>query len=239
MDILNKIRLQLKNNIDQDYKNNVGRYFKEKIICYGVRTPIVRKIAKEYYQVIKSYKKNEVFDIVEKMLKNRYNEEATIAIQWLVLMEDKFSKKDFVIFTRWLNGYIDNWAKDDDFCIHIINPMIEKYPELVDKIKLWQKSKNIWVRRASAVSFITRRKSFYVVDHSLKDIFETAIVLFKDKEDLVQKGYGWMLKAASLYKQKEIFEFVMKYKKEMTRTALRYAIEKMPAQLRKQAMKID
>ena len=45
-----------------------------------------------------------------------------------------------------------------------------------------------------------------------------------------------MLKIASESYQKEVFEFVMKHKNEMSRTALRYAIEKMPQNLRKEAM---
>ena len=48
-----------------------------------------------------------------------------------------------------------------------------------------------------------------------------------------------MLKSASVHNQKEVFEFVMKHKSSMPRTALRYAIEKMPANLKKQAMLKD
>ncbi|MBU4228477.1 DNA alkylation repair protein [bacterium] len=58
-----------------------------------------------------------------------------------------------------------------------------------------------------------------------------------DKDDLVQKGYGWLLKVASHLHQKEVFDYVMKNKENMTRTALRYAIEKMPQSLRREAMK--
>ncbi len=56
------------------------------------------------------------------------------------------------------------------------------------------------------------------------------------EDDLVQKGYGWMLKDASVYYQKEVFDFIMRNKNKMPRTALRYAIEKMPQSLRKKAM---
>ncbi len=57
-----------------------------------------------------------------------------------------------------------------------------------------------------------------------------------DNDDLVQKGYGWMLKAASESHQKEVFDYVMKNKARMPRTALRYAIEKMPKDLKVKAM---
>jgi len=57
-----------------------------------------------------------------------------------------------------------------------------------------------------------------------------------DGDDLVQKGYGWMLKAASEAHQEEVYDYVMKNKAKMPRTALRYSIEKMPDALRKKAM---
>ena len=88
------------------------------------------------------------------------------------------------------------------------------------------------MRRASAVSLIipARKGKF------LKDIFNIADILLLDKDDLVQKGYGWMLKAASQAHQKEVLEYVMKNKRMMPRTALRYAIEKMPKDLKEKAM---
>ena len=70
----------------------------------------------------------------------------------------------------------------------------------------------------------------------LDEVLKIAKSLLFDEEDLVQKAYGWMLKEASNANQKIIFDFVMKYKLSMPRTALRYAIEKMPANLKKQAM---
>jgi 3-methyladenine DNA glycosylase AlkD len=58
----------------------------------------------------------------------------------------------------------------------------------------------------------------------------------KDDDDLVQKGYGWVLKEASRIHQKEVFDYVMRNKKVMPRTALRYSIEKLPKNLRILAM---
>jgi 3-methyladenine DNA glycosylase AlkD len=54
---------------------------------------------------------------------------------------------------------------------------------------------------------------------------------------MVQKGYGWMLKVASQAHLKEVFDYVIKNKAVMPRTALRYAIEKMPTEFKVIAMK--
>jgi 3-methyladenine DNA glycosylase AlkD len=106
------------------------------------------------------------------------------------------------------------------------------YPSFLAELKKWAVSENRWEKRASAVTLIipARKGKF------LKDIFEIAGLLHSDPDDMVQKGYGWMLKAASQAHQKEVFEYVMKRKGTMPRTSLRYAIEKMPADLKAKAM---
>jgi len=106
------------------------------------------------------------------------------------------------------------------------------YPQYLLELKKWAKSKNRWVRRAAAVTLIVPAKN----GQFLKDIFEIADILFLDSDDLVQKGYGWMLKVASQAHQDEVFDYVIRHKDKMPRTALRYAIEKMPKELKQKAM---
>ena len=79
--------------------------------------------------------------------------------------------------------------------------------------------KNRWMKRAAAVSLIVPAKR----GKFLKDIFEIADMLLTDTDDMVQKGYGWLLKEASRLHQKEVSNYVARNKKVMPRTALRYA----------------
>lgn len=114
--------------------------------------------------------------------------------------------------------------------------MIFKFPKLQTKIFKLTKSKNRWERRASAVSLI------YPIRYEKKflpNIFKTATILLQDKDDLVQKGYGWMLKVASQKFPEEVKDFVEKNKSKIPRTALRYAIEKYPQKIRKELLKIN
>ncbi len=71
----------------------------------------------------------------------------------------------------------------------------------------------------------------------LDGAFDIANDLFQDSEIYVLKGYGWILKEASNTYQQEVFDWVMKRKDSMPRLSLRYAIEKMPEEMRKKAMK--
>ncbi len=231
--IVTNIRKDLKKNSDKKTKESSKRFFKEEVLVYGVKSAIVSEIAKKYFKYIKELNKKELFLICEELLKSNYCEEAYIVSNWLPKRIDLLEEKDIKIFKKWIDLYINNWAKCDSFCNHTIGDLLEKYPGLINEIKSWSKSKNKWLKRASAVSLIIpARHGKY-----LKDVFEISDVLLVDLEDLVQKGYGWLLKEASRKHQKEVLSYVLKHKKIMPRTSLRYAIELMPEDLRQKAMK--
>lgn len=208
------------------------RFFKEAVKLYGVKTAVVEKIGKEYFRKIKEKEKREIFQLCENLWQSGYMEESFIACNWSYAIRNRYEKSDFHIFEHWVQKYVSNWASCDTLCNHTIGAFLEMYPEYIAALKKWAHSSNRWAKRAAAVSLIVpARKGMF-----LPDIFALADILLTDADDLVQKGYGWMLKAASQAKQKEVFEYVLKHKKTMPRTALRYAIEKMPQELRKSAM---
>lgn len=238
--IINQIKKELKQNIDLEYKKGAINFFKEPIKVYGVRSKMVRQIAQKYFPFFgrssQKWKegKSEFFALGEQMLKSNYHEEAIIVFVWTEKLVGYLGESDFKIFERWLKNYVNNWAKVDTFCTHTINYFVQNYPAVIPRIKKWTSSKNRWMRRGAAVSFIGPR-NFPEKKH-LITIFWVAKKLLKDDDDLIQKGYGWMLKAAANNFQKEVFNFVLKNKREMPRTALRYAIEKMPPRLKMRAM---
>ena len=231
--IISSIRSELKRDSDIKLKESGQRFFKEKVKLYGVKSAIVGKISKQYFRNFKDTDKAAIFKLCEELLKSGYMEESFIAYKWAYLLHKHYERMDFKVFDKWVNNYVSNWAECDTLCNHAIGTFIEAFPEYIKNLKIWAKSKNKWVKRASAVTLILpARKGMF-----LKEVFEISGCLLKDKDDLVQKGYGWMLKEASRKHLKEVFEYVMKNKKIMPRTALRYAIEKMPDNYKKEAMK--
>jgi 3-methyladenine DNA glycosylase AlkD len=233
--ILLQIRKDLKAATDQKTQKSFQRFFKEQIKVYGVKTEIVGKIAKKYWPRTKTFDKQTIFELCEELYRSDYTEEAFIVAFWLPNYIENLEPSDLATFKRWIETYINNWAKCDGFCNHTIGDLIEKYPEIVGEIKSWAKSENRWLKRASAVSLIVPAKKGLF----LRDAFEISDVLLTDGDDMVQKGYGWLLKEESRKHQKAVFDYVVKNRKDMPRTALRYAIELMPRELKAEAMKKD
>ena len=230
--IIEKVRRDLKNNSEEKTRISGERYFKEHVKMFGVKSAAVKQIARETYKLIPDKDKSTVFQLCGELWKSGYLEETFIACNWSYNVRKNYEKKDFHVFEIWLSQYVDNWASCDTLCNHSAGTLVEMYPELLNGLKQWALSDNRWTKRGSAVSLIIpARKGMF-----LKEIFDIAEILHSDSDDMVQKGYGWMLKAASEAHQPEVYDYVMKRKKTMPRTALRYAIEKMPPEMKKQAM---
>lgn len=231
--IVKEISEKLEEISDQKTKESSKRFFKEAIKVHGVKNKIVRDISKEYYKKIKDKNKDEIYNLCEELWKTGYIEESFLACNWSYNVHKDFEEKDIKIFERWIEEYVTNWASCDTFCNHTVGTFIEMYPKYISTLKKWSRSKNGWMKRASAVSLIVPAKKGLF----LNDVFEIADILLLDTDDMVQKGYGWMLKVTCNIHEKEVFDYVMEHKKNMPRTALRYAIEKMPKELKYEAMK--
>jgi 3-methyladenine DNA glycosylase AlkD len=231
--IVSGVMKELKSKVDPKYKVGAKNFFKEEITLYGVRFADIDKVSADFFEEIKDLDFYDVLKLCEKLLNTGYFENVIVAFEWAYKLRKKFKEKDFEIFEGWLKRYVNNWAFCDNLCNHVIGYFVENFPSKIPRIKSWSSSNNRWLRRASAVSFIIPAK----YGRNLRDVLDVSEKLLIDGDDLVQKGYGWTLKEASRKHQKEVFDFVVRHKDVMPRTALRYAIEKMPEKLRKKAMK--
>ncbi len=197
-----------------------------------LRRPVVRSISRDLFQEVKQLDIEEIFACCEILLDARDRNARLIAFDWAFRCSRQFDKRDFGRFELWLEQFVDGWDSCDDFCTHAFGSLIYQYPDCVAVVKRWTKADNRWMRRAAAVVLIygVRRCALH------QAAFEVSDLLLMDADDLVQKGYGWLLKEVSNLSPEPVFEYVMLNKAAMPRTALRYAIEKLDPDLRRQAM---
>jgi 3-methyladenine DNA glycosylase AlkD len=213
---------------------NYQQFFKEKLDePVGLRTSVLRGISNRMFKPVRPLGKGAILDICEGLLASRRRYTRFLAFEWATKLEREYERADFARFESWLDKHVASWADCDGLCCGVIGPLVARFPELTAKTVKWTRSRNLWRRRAAAVSLIVPARGGLAVD----EVLMTAEALLADGEDLVQKGYGWMLKEAGERFFPKVRAFVMAHKSEMPRTALRYAIEKWPAAERKAAMK--
>lgn len=234
-ELLSKVRQRLLDQSDEKKILSSDRYFKEgeRAKVYGVPAGVVGKIGKEVFREIKNQPKQEMYALCDELWRSLYFEEAYLACVLTKSLHKQYEQKDLAIFENWLGSYVNNWAGCDTLCTTTIGPFLMKFPEQTERLKEWATSPNRWLRRGAAVSLIVPAEKGHFQD----EVFAIADLLMTDEDDLVQKGYGWMLKDACKFFENEVFDYVVKHKAVMPRTALRYAIEKMPEARKAEVMK--
>ncbi|MFN8241833.1 MAG: DNA alkylation repair protein [Bacteroidales bacterium] len=231
-EVLEALRDDLKKSANPEYKKSGERFFREKVTLYGIRSSEVQALSKKHFNLLPVKTKAIVFGLCENLWASGMLEESFVACNWSYSVKKQYTRDDFQIFADWVSNHVTNWASCDTLCNHNLGLLLERFPDLVNELTTWTASGNRWVKRGSAVSLIIpARKGMF-----LPEIFNIAERLLMDKDDMVQKGYGWMLKAASQAHLDEVYNFVTERKSVMPRTAYRYAIEKMPPVMRAKAM---
>ncbi len=200
-----------------------------------IRTPEVRTATSALLKRLRSQgiqDIDEIFRLCEFLLSTGTWPHRTMAFQWSFSFKKQFESRHFPILEHWVNDYVTGWGSCDDLCTHSLGFFLLTFPEFMPAVVVWTKSPQTYVRRASAVVLIygLRRGKF------LEHVFQIADPLLHDSEDHVLKGYGWMLKEATQHFPNEVFQYVMAHKDEMPRVSLRYAIEKLPPEMKKKAM---
>ena len=226
----------LKSRGDHRVGARASTFFKphERIWTFGVSTPRFRQIEKELYEEVrKQWKVDDAIRYCDVLIHTRYMESKAVGLLLLSRYRRDFLPRLLRTAERWLdNDLCNNWALVDTLCPTVISPLIEKFPELIAQVKGWSGSHNIWLRRSSLVAFIPLVRRGKALD----DAYETAESLFGDKEDLIHKATGWMLREAGKRDATRLKRFLLANGPRIPRTALRYAIERFPEAERKQIL---
>lgn len=196
------------------FKTGAGQYG-EGDLFLGIRVPAIRAFAR----------KCNVLPIpdVLRILQSEYHEERLLALIILVNLyakaDDEKSREE--IFDSYLahTEYVNNWDLVDSSSYQIVGRfLLDKKRDVLIQLSL---SSCIWERRISIIS------TYHFIRH--EQYSDTLIVsenLLNDKEDLIHKAVGWMLREVGNRNRAIEEEFLIKHYKDMPRTMLRYAIEK-------------
>jgi 3-methyladenine DNA glycosylase AlkD len=206
------------------FKTGPGEYG-EGDVFIGIRVPVLRALVKEYADL-------SVAQILI-LLRSHIHEERLLA---LLLLVDSFSQGDEAartsIFELYLKHteFINNWDLVDSSAAQIVGAY------LMDKSKavLYRlvESANLWERRIAIMSTF-----HFVKHHEFSETLKIAKILLFDRQDLIHKATGWMLREIGKRHLKTEERFLKVHYKKMPRTMLRYAIEKFPEQKRQRYLK--
>ena len=223
----------LRKHRDPARAQQTQHYFKDTVKALGVDTPTLRAVVKEQ---VKSLKKTWTLTQATKCCAQLLQKQELELRGAGVLILGAF-KRDFTVdlvlpAEQWLATRLDNWALVDGFCSAVLSPLLERCPEVEKTLCQWSRAESLWVRRAVLVTFVPfARRGLY-----LQRSYRLAREHFPDREDLMHKATGWLLREAGKTDMMQLKEFLLQHGPTVPRTAVRYAIERFPASERKQLL---
>ena len=202
------------------FKTGKGEYGEgDKFI--GVPVPQQRLLAKKYKDITLSE--------TGKLLQSVIHEERLTALFILVFQYKKGNenlKREIVNLFLSNVRYINNWDLVDSSASYILgNWLLDKDRKIIYEMA---KSKNLWERRIAIIS-----TAEFIRHGEYNDTTRLCEILMNDKEDLIHKACGWMLREMGHKSEKLLESFLSLHAADMPRTMLRYAIEHLEPVKRK------
>lgn len=209
------------------FKTGKGEYG-EGDLFLGVKVPDQRAVAKEYYAKISLQELSE-------LLSSPYHEHRLTA---LIMLISKFEKtKDLSVKEEIINFYlkhldfINNWDLVDTTCYKILGRYaFENQKE--NLLRTLAASDQMWHKRIAVVGTM-----HYIKKGSFELTKEFVTQNLHYPHDLMHKANGWLLREMGNKNEAELISYLNQYYKEMPRTCLRYAIEKLDEELRQDYLK--
>ncbi len=204
-----------------------ARFFKTGPGQYGEGDIFLGLCAKEMHQLSKEHTTLPVKEL-RVLLKSPIHEDRMLALLILVRRAEKgdagVKEKIYTLYLAHTR-YINNWDLVDASAREIVGGhLADKSREPLVRLA---GSKNLWERRISIVA-----THYFIRQEDFADTMRIALLLLGDEEDLIHKAVGWMLREVGKKHQRTLEVFLRRHGKVMPRTALRYAIERFPKELR-------
>ncbi len=204
-------------------------YFKphDQVRVIGVKSARVREILADAHGRVRGrWVLRDAVTFCELCVKRREMEIRGVGTALLGKFEEVYEACLLHRVQRWLAaGCLDNWASVDSMAGNVVSPLLERFPQLVPELLAWRTSHSLWCRRMSVVALVpfARRGRW------LDEAYGVVAALLGDREDLMHKAMGWLLREAGKTDAKRLERFLLEHGAAVPRTTLRYAIERFPA----------
>ena len=231
-EIAQQIRRALKNGGSTEHAAGVQWFFKEEIKSHGWYTAALRRAIRDCRrEILREYDFEFLTDVADRMFSGPVLEEKIAGVFLLEGLDGKFGDREFAMFESWLDR-ISSWADHDGLVHYLISPMVAAKPARAKFVFRWAKSPNRWHRRAACVSLIrgARAKMLF------PEIMKLSDSLLDDKDDMVQKGLGWLLRETAKADAKRTVPYLLRIRDRAPRLVLRTACETLPANAKKSVL---
>ena len=230
--VAEQIRRSVRGGGSAEHAAGVQWFFKDEIQSHGWYTAALRRaIRRTRREILREHNFEFLVTVADELFTGSVLEEKIAAVFLLEKLDAQCGEWEFRLFESWLDR-VSSWADHDALVHDLIGPMVKAKPARVKAAFRWAKSPNRWHRRAACVALIRGARARM----PFREIFRLSDLLLDDKDDMVQKGLGWLLREAAKSDAKRTVPYLMKIRGGAPRLVLRTACETLPVAMKKKVL---
>jgi 3-methyladenine DNA glycosylase AlkD len=234
MTTANAISLRLQALQDDAQAANLSRFFKTGEGQYGEGDRFLGLKVPQTRAIVKQFAKSATLNDVEELSLSPWHEERLAALLLLISIYNRAVKqKDESEIESIIKYYLsilprgNNWDLVDLIAPKILGNYLVSHQQRISTLYTLAESDNLWGQRVAIVATYT------LIHHDIFTPTERLATHFiNHKHDLIHKATGWMLREIGKRDMSRLRAYLDKYAPLLPRTALRYAIERMDADVR-------
>ena len=165
-------------------------YLKSDLKHLGASVPAIRQVAKAVQRQHPELPHDRLVLLVEALWARPVHECRMVAVELLDLYGNSLTAADGALLERLLRES-RTWALVDSLAARVVGPLVEREPELGERLDRWVVDEDVWLRRSALLALLLPLRRG---DGDMDRFSRYADQLLEDPSFWVRKAIGWVLR---------------------------------------------
>ncbi|HSI81361.1 MAG TPA: DNA alkylation repair protein [Solirubrobacterales bacterium] len=198
-------------------------YLKSEVEHVGATVPEIRKAAKGFSNGHPDLTRRELVAVVEALWSRPIHERRMAAVELLAAHQALLDAADLDLVERLIRGS-GTWALVDGLAIGVAGRLLDRDPDVAARLDSWAGDEDLWVRRAALIAWLVPVRG----GAPLGRFGDYADAMLAEREFLIRKAIGWVLREAGKRRPDEVFDWLAPRTGRASGVTVREAVKYLP-----------
>jgi 3-methyladenine DNA glycosylase AlkD len=223
-DLADLLAYELLQSAMPDRATNEKRYLKSDIEHYGVRVPVIRKLARRFVREHKTLSKSDLVALSVELWDRDVYELRKLAVNIVASRVEMLDASDLP-FTERMLRQSHTWALIDDLAINVVAPLLSTADDAEEIRARWAKDDDFWLRRTAMLALLPRLRR---ATKGWDEFTRYADAMLDEEEFFIRKAIGWVLREVSKHSPDLVFRWIEPRAKIASAVTMREAVKYLP-----------
>jgi 3-methyladenine DNA glycosylase AlkD len=200
-------------------------YLKSTLTHLGVGLPGMRKLARGVRRAHPGATRRELLALLDALWAEPVFDRRMVVVELLDVYRDLLEPGDLPRLLRWIRAS-RTWALVDPLAVVVVGGLVERHPEVAERLDGWARDDDFWVRRAAMLALL---RPLRAGGGDFARFARYADAMLEEKEFFIRKAIGWVLREVSKRRPALVADWIAPRARRASGVTLREAVKYLPA----------